>query len=352
MFTVDLDANAPAVMVRAMNAIFRSLALTMLGVAMACAGPTTGRIVVLDNENLLEGEVTRVDGAYEIRRPVGGDVTIPANRVLAVVADRKAAFAVVAERANRGDADERLRLARWCASNGLPAEALTEARTAARMRPGFKAAERFAASLEQTAKWQSPKTDPAVIPAKAESSKPEIVAEVPVVEYNSESFPLFASRVNAILLNTCANCHARDDAKAFRLTRASGRATVTKNMMAALPYVNPKDPSASAILAKALMAHGNATEAPFKSRAHPAYEALEAWAKIARAPDGTLAPEASARQQLPELDAPAAGSSAKAPPAPGEPFGADSKSTPPKPLKNEASDPFDPAIFNGEIKKK
>ena len=46
-----------------------------------------------------------------------------------------------------GDADERLRLARWCSVNGLIAEALVEARAATRMRPGFAAAERFAVTL-------------------------------------------------------------------------------------------------------------------------------------------------------------------------------------------------------------
>jgi hypothetical protein len=320
----------------------------LIGAAAASAAPMTSRVVVLDNENLLEGEVARVDDGYEIRQPGGSAVTIPAKRVVAVVADRKAAFGVVAGRANRSDADERLRLARWCAANGLAVEALSEARTAARMRTGFAAAERYAALLEETASRKPAPADPAVLPAKAESPKPDTVTEVPVVEYNSESFPLFASRINTILVNTCANCHARDDAKAFRLTRVGGRSGATKNMMAALPYVNTKEPESSAILTKALTAHGSATEAPFKVRTHPAYQALESWARIARAPDGTTAPEPSSSEprKLPDLGTPTPSMLS------GEQFGQDSKSVPRKPTKNEASDPFDPAIFNGEVKKK
>jgi hypothetical protein len=332
-----------------MNAIFRSLACALLGIVAASAAPLTARVVVLDNENLLEGEVVRVEGGYEIRQPGGSAVTIPASRVVAAVADRKAAFAVVACRANRGDADERLRLARWCAANGLPAEALSEARTAARMRPGFAAAERYAALLEETASRKPAPTDSAVTPAKAEAPKPDTVTEIPVVEYNSDSFPIFASRINTILVNTCANCHARDDVKAFRLTRVGGKSGATKNMIAALPYVNPKEPESSAILTKALTAHGTATEAPFKVRTHPAYQALESWARIARAPEGTAAPEpppSSEPRKLPDLEARVTGKPS------GEQFGQDSKSVPGRPIKNEAADPFDPALFNGEVKKK
>jgi hypothetical protein len=332
-----------------MNAIFRFLVCALMGVAAASAAPMTTRIVVLDNENLLEGEVVRVGDGYEIRQPNGSAVTIPAKRVVAVVADRKGAFAVVAGRANRGDADERLRLSRWCAASELPAEALSEARTAARMRPGFAAAERYAALLEETASRKPATNDPAVTPAKAEAPKPDTVTEVPVVEYNSESFPLFASRINTILVNACANCHARDDIKSFRLTRVGGRSGATKNMMAALPYVNAKEPESSAILTKALTAHGAATEAPFKVRTHPAYQALESWAKIARAPDGTTAPEPAPSpepRKLPDLGTPATSKPS------GDQFGQESKSVPGKPIKNEASDPFDPAIFNGEVKKK
>jgi len=154
-----------------MNAIFRTLACAVLGAGVATAGPPAAknRVVVLDNENLIEGEVARVDDRYEIHRPIGGDLTLPAKRVLAVVADRKAAFAVVAERANRRDADERLRLAKWCANNGLMEEALSEAQTAARMRNGFAAAEQMIRSLHSLAQVKSGIPDPAVVPAHAET---------------------------------------------------------------------------------------------------------------------------------------------------------------------------------------
>ncbi|HEX3146609.1 MAG TPA: hypothetical protein VHR66_00815 [Gemmataceae bacterium] len=326
-----------------MNAAFRTLACLLLGTAVANAEPPATRVVILDNENLIEGEVTRLATGYQIRRAVGGDMTLPTSRVKAVVADRKEAFAFVCERANLRDADERLRLARWCSTNGLPTEALSEARIAAKMRPGFGAAERYAQSLEMTAKT-APVVDPAVVQAKTETPAGDKVTDVPVIDYNSESFPLFASRVNSVLVNACANCHARDDIKGFRLTRTSGRPGVTKNMMSALQQVNAAEPTQSPILVKALMPHGSATEAPFKTRNHPAFQTLETWARFARAADGTLEPErplpTTEPRKLPDLP----------PPPPGNVFGQDSKTVPPKPTKTVADDPFDPAIFNGTVR--
>jgi hypothetical protein len=341
-----------------MNAIFRALACAVLGAGVTVAGPPAPkRVVVLDNENLIEGEVTRVDDGYEIHRPVGGDMTLPAKRVLAVVADRKAAFAVVAERANRGDADERLRLAKWCANNGLIEEALAEAQSAARMRSGFTAAEQMVRSLQSMAQLKAAMPDPAVVPAHSETPAKDTVTDVPAIDYNSESFPLFASKVNAVLMNSCATCHAREDTKAFRLNRLGGRTGATKNLMAALAQVTPANPAASPILVKAVTAHGSAAEAPFKTRSHPAYQTLETWVRIARAPEGTPVPETplpsattAEPRKLPDL-----GPDSKGPIVPagskGDAFGQDTKSVP-RAEPAQAKDEFDPGIFNGEPKPK
>lgn len=339
-----------------MNAIIRALGCVLICAGLAAAeSPAASRVVVLDNENLLEGEVTRSDAGYEIRRPVGGDVTLPAKRILAVVADRKAAFAIVAERANRRDADERLRLARWCLGYGLMDEALAEAQAAVRMRDGFTAAEQMLRSLESMAKSKSAAPEPA--PTRPEPAAKDTVTDVSAIEYNSESYPIFASKVNAILMNACASCHSREEVKAFKLTRLGGRSGMTKNLMAALAQVNPADPAASPLLVKAATAHGSATEAPFKTKSHPAYRNLEAWARFARTPEGTPAPEeTTAAVRMPEtrkqtdpfLDKP----TAPMPPGSGDSFGQESKSTPPNPVKTQADDEFDPAIFNGEVKPK
>ena len=346
-----------------MKATLRTLVSVVLCTTFAAAAPPAEpRVVVLDNENLLEGEVTRVGDDYKIRLPVGGDVTMPATRVVAVVANRAAAYVVVSGRADRRDADERLRLANWCARNRLPAEALAEAEAAARMRPTFAKAERLVERLKSMAKFNANGPAKNVVLAKAEVAAKEAVADVPAVDYNSESFPLFATKVHAVLMNACVRCHAGADTKTFRLTAVGGRASISKNMMAALAQINPADPARSPLLMKAVAAHGSADEAPLKTRAHPAFRTLETWVRFARAPEGTAEPEGppdlepAEPRKLPDLAAeklgPVVPATAKVPPPGATVFGQDSKTVPPKPVKTAPADPFDPAIFNGEIRPK
>jgi hypothetical protein len=187
----------------------------------------------------------------------------------------------------------------------------------------------------------------------------ETVTDVPRIEYNSESFPLFASKVNTILVNACANCHGREVMKSRKLTRTGGRPGITKNLMAALPFVNAKDPATSPILTKAVTPHGTATEAPFKTRTHPAYQTLETWVRFARAPEGTTAAEAPfppEPRKLPDLGpdkaVPFAVPAVRLAGPTTEKFGQDSK-TPVGPApKPPADDPFDPAVFNQRGKPK
>ena len=99
--------------------------------------------------------------------------------------------------------------------------------------------------------------------------------------------------------------------------------------------MNPADPLRSPLLVKAVTPHGTATEAPLRTRAHPAYSSLETWVQFARSAEGTAQPEPTPKiaepRKLPDLE------------AKGDAFGQDSKSEPSKPAKAAADDPFDPA---------
>jgi len=320
-----------------MNAILRNLALLAVAGPLSAQG-TTPRFVVLENDNLLEGQIYPHKGSITVRMTDGGEVILPNNDVLELVADRQAAFRVVARRRNLRDADDRLHLAKWCHLNGLPAEAKRQAAAAVAMRLTFTAASQFLASLPaETA------AAPAIVPVKAEApAKPAAVAEVPAVDYNSASFPVFASRVHAILLNTCAACHAQDGVKAFRLVKQTGRPAVSRNLTAALPFVDAADPAKSKLLTMAVTPHGTATVAPLRTRNHPAYLALEEWAMIARGPEGTTEP--TSRPETPEPQRPPVLDKEPAATPPGKAdFGA---ARPDEKKPGGPADPFDPATFN------
>src|SRR5262245_43108360 len=85
--------------------------------------PKAGRVLVLDNERTLEGDIDRVGEQYRVRRPVG-ELWLPAENVLFLCDTREEAYAFLRARANLRDPDEHLRLAHWCHRQGLSGHAL------------------------------------------------------------------------------------------------------------------------------------------------------------------------------------------------------------------------------------
>src|SRR5262249_56616653 len=102
----------------------------VIGGSLRAAGPgnaETGKVLVLDNDRTLEGDIERVGDRYRVRRTVG--VTwVPADRVAGLCASKEEALAFLRRRTNLNDPDDRLRLARWCHLQGLRDQALVEAK--------------------------------------------------------------------------------------------------------------------------------------------------------------------------------------------------------------------------------
>jgi hypothetical protein len=157
--------------------------------------------------------------------------------------------------------------------------------------------------------------------------------------YNGESFKMFPAKVQPVLSNLCANCHAKPDhASGFKLARvAEGYANpraIGQNVRAAAAFLTRDDPASSPLLAKALTAHGSAKEAPLSGRGHPAYKNLELWAAWAVLPEGSPMPQA-----IPGPVAKATTSEpARLPLIAAEPAKPEAKENP--------LDPFDPETFN------
>src|SRR5215470_9273610 len=103
-----------------------ALAWAALPAAQPEAARTTGKILVLDNERTLEGDIERVGDQYRVRRPVG-ELWIRGENTLRLCGTREEAYAFLRSRANLLDPDERVRLARWCHLQGLHGQALEEA---------------------------------------------------------------------------------------------------------------------------------------------------------------------------------------------------------------------------------
>lgn len=255
------------------------------------------RVILLDNDNLFEGNISRTTQGYLIKLDRGGEISISADRVKRILPSKEAAYKIMQEQANLRDADERMRLAFWCERFGLREQARHEAETALRMRPGFRRARDFLEWLGPPQKAET-KTDSQVIPAKAESteSAPLKVIEPPApITYNTESFNTFATQVNTILLNACFRCHGAGKYEgAFKLDGTGGRKAMMNNLQAALRQLNREKIEKSPLLVYAILPHGNASDPPLRDKQKAAIENLNSWARWALAPEGTPEPPAIA----------------------------------------------------------
>jgi hypothetical protein len=314
----------------------------------APAPVVTGRVLVLENERTLTGDIERVGDRYRIKRLVG-ETWVPAGQVLKLCADLEEAYRFLLSRTNRDDPDERLRIAEWCRQHGMRDQALVEARAAVALEPRNDRAKRLVGYLQE---------------AKAASTAPPVEEKLlPRVDVTAESLNLFASRVQPILMNACASCHTAGRGGNFQLTRAytvsgGSRRSLDQNLAAAMAHVNTREPRLSRLLTKAVSIHGpGMATAPLRGRQAIAYRTLENWVME------TLADNPQLRESLPPPSASASASPVLMMPPPpvrsatnwGDdrvPSPAPAAKAPEKPAPTAASatpDPVDAEAFNREF---
>jgi hypothetical protein len=254
-----------------------AVALTLAPPVLAEPPAHNGRVLLLDNGRALEGEIHEENGSYSVRRATG-EMRLTSDKVLALCATWEEAFAVMRGRANLRDPDEHLRLARWCQTYGLRAQALAEATASLQMRPAHAESRQLITLLQRTA---PPSTLPPAAPRQTVQAS---VPAAPAIDLSVEAFAAFTARVQPVLMNTCASCHAGSGVTKFRMLRPSGnslasRRATQQNMTAALAFIDPAHPGASPLLLKAVTDHGKSGEAPLKAQSPP-YRILNEWIEL------------------------------------------------------------------------
>jgi hypothetical protein len=239
---------------------------------------TSGHVLIFQNETTIEGDIELLGGQYRVRRAAGGERNVLPEEVLKLCKDREEAFYFLRQRANLRDPDERLRLARWCHKNALKKQELEEVAAAVALRPDdmemvhlYQNLQRMmlsAAEASQTPKMPSPQM-PVVIPASV----------------NTDSLGLFVTKVQPILMNTCASCHATGRGGSFQLIRVfqksgSSQTLTRSNLAATIAQVKSDRPAASPLLVKSVSVHGSMAQPALKSIDSAAYRTLEEWVTI------------------------------------------------------------------------
>lgn len=229
---------------------------------------TSGKVLLLQNERVFEGDIARIGEFYRVRKGVS-EIVVPAAQALRLCADWDDALAYMRSRANLGDPDERLRLAKWCQLNHQIEFAREEAKCALEMRPKHAQTNQFVKLLEVTTTCKSVKP----------ASEPEL-PPVPHIDLSFESVTAFTLKVQPILMNTCVNCHTGTYTGSFHLYRlheGGDRIATQRNLAAVLSHVNLDKPVASPLLVMAVSAHGNAKTSPLPGRSAPTFATVCNW---------------------------------------------------------------------------
>lgn len=381
-----------------MNTATRFLLLFLVSLLGATAAnaqpapiePVRGKVLLLDNDRILEGDIEKVNGQYRIRRSVG-ELWVPADRSKRLCKDLDDCYEVMKRQVNLKDADERLRLARWCQLNGLKDHALHEAKIALDMRPDHAESLNTVQMLQRFAISSSPALSK-LPPTQANPNRPQM-AQRTTLDVSSEAFATFSTRVQPVLMNTCISCHSHGKGGNFQLIRVSdtgARTSAQTNLNAALEFINVEKSILSPFLIKSVVAHGGAAAAPLKGRQSAAFQTLQTWVdqmlegnphlkeiRQAEAPSATTSAKKDyfndvvtpvsgivaspvndtkllgdiVSQSLPRLDDKSKSPSSGLPPAASAPLVNAPLNAPPVAARPPMPrDPFDPAEFNSRPK--
>jgi hypothetical protein len=268
----------------------------------APAQPESGKVLLLDNERIVEGDIERDGNRYHVRRELG-ESWIPADKAIRLCASREDAFKFLRDRTNLRDLDERLKLARWCQLHGLREQGLAEVKAALELKPACSEAKRLLRCFERDAE---PATPPAPAPVETSENRgpseakpaghtpPEPMANAGL---SMETSTMFATRVQPILMNTCISCHGSERGGSFRLIASYGDSNLSQrttqlNLAAAAAQINCANWAASPLLAKATSIHGNMPQPALTGRTLPAFKTLEEWAQKVAADTPDVSPAA------------------------------------------------------------
>ncbi len=257
-----------------MNAIILMSLLALPANEPILPTPLKGQVLILDNDRTLEGEIDKVGDRYRLRR--GQAITwVPVQSSAVLCTNLQDALSTLRKRANMQDPDERLRLAHWCLARDLREEGILEAKAALQLRPDHGTTQRLVKHLETRENTAQP--------AKAAHTNDE--PGISQVQLTTDTLSFYNHRIQPILMNACASCHAADRGGNFRLTRSYGagmgnRKALQANIAAVVAYVSPTSALSSPLLVKSVSIHGGQSQPALKGRQSEPYKQLEDWVRL------------------------------------------------------------------------
>jgi hypothetical protein len=278
----------------------------------APAQAPTYAALLLSNGKVVRGEIVEDAGVgvYRLRQG-GGSVPFPRSMVQKAAGSVEELYRFRVARLAVSDPDERVKLARWCLTEHLPAQAREQLLAVQAMCPNDAEVDRMLKNLSANVSGVG-KVDEATRQAGFEAPSPlSPQAVVKARNHYGNALPVifdlppaqavpraaeFARYIQPILLQNCARCHNDKYPGMFQLVEVRNNRDkqnpdiARANLDATLRLIDPDDPSQSKLLSSGLVPHGPSKNAIFSGPNNPSYRDLANWTKSLRP-----APNAAAR---------------------------------------------------------
>jgi hypothetical protein len=265
-------------------------------------------VLLLNNGEVLEGQITRVGDRYHVVLPSGeirvkaGDVHLQCANVEEIYRHKRAVM-------HLGRAEEHLELAAWCHRYGLLDQAARELADATAADPRHPRIALIRRRIELALHPPEPSTGPVVPvsrPVPSHVDLDRLVRDMP-----PGTVETFARTIQPLLVHSCASaeCHGPRSDNPLRLLRIPlgqppSRRLTQRNLYNTLQCLDHERPDASPLLTVPIHPHATAKEAVFTGRQLEQYRQLVQWVRQVAARDigaGTPAPDPGEPQPLEHL---------------------------------------------------
>ncbi len=314
------------------------------------------RMLLLKNGRVVDGTISASPNGYVVHKPTGR-LVIPFNQVQLQAKDLKDAYRKLRATMPLETADQHMRLARWCLSYELFAEARTELRDTLVLEPNRESARRMLRKVHDILDPESP-VEPTPAPPRLTPDGFQTPEVKSLSSLSRELAREFTRTVQPILINKCANgsCHGSRANNEFRLTRvrigrSSHRVFVERNLAATLKFVDLNKPDESPLISHPDKKHGlDGRSIFFGTHGADQFDALHNWVRSVAKEKLKNKTDTGRKQSLARFE-PSRPSKQVAPRTIGteigqQAFGKSAVGETERLLRQKSQDAFDPEIFN------
>ena len=236
------------------------------------------KLLMLTSGRIVDGEISPRAGGYLIEKP-HGRMFVPYEQVRFEAVDLSDAYRKLRKSFPQLTASSHVALAKWCLNHNQISAARRELLDALDMEPQRPDALRMLARIDERNRPQPPAENPARVRSDGFESAP--VESLAGMERTMAR--TFAQRVQPILLNKCGNarCHGSKAENDFRLIPVAGHSTrlhAERNLASVLKYVDRTSAQKIWLYTAAVDNHAAESRSLFHGRAGARQlKTLESW---------------------------------------------------------------------------